>query len=192
MNGPTQAQREEAKRQAEIYDQDEKYMLAVVMWREALGEDSGTWPLEDTLIAWLVASRTAQAKAAAAGVGEPDKDEIIKAINHHISNLEGELCSLRAAEVGGGIGSFPEDDPRPGAFHRNAAAEVGPRYPAELFTTPEMLRDKLLEVEAATIERCAQELQNYWKQLDGVPRYYVQEAEKRISALKDKKPESKP
>jgi hypothetical protein len=55
----TQAQREEAKRQAEIYDQDEKYMLGVIMWREALNEDDGTWPLEDTLIAWLVDRITA-------------------------------------------------------------------------------------------------------------------------------------
>lgn len=42
------------------------------------------------------------------------------------------------------------------------------------------------------INECAQAAKDFADHLDGVPRYYVQEAVAKILALNDKKPESKP
>jgi hypothetical protein len=62
-----------------------------------------------------------------------------------------------------------------------AAAEVGEPMIHEVQRRALI---KCEEIEAATIEHCAQALREYWQQLDGVPRYYVQEAETRIRKLK--------
>lgn len=68
--------------------------------------------------------------------------------------------ALAAAQVGGGIGSFPEDDPRPGAFH---AAQVG--EPLDNSHMIDALIDERVraydEGVAATIERCAQVAETY-------------------------------
>jgi hypothetical protein len=71
----------------------------------------------------------------------------------------------------GGLGSFPEDDPRPGAFH--AAAQVGEQkiWPKEFWD--EAMRLRRREEQNATIERCAQVIQEFdecdaWSKVDGL------------------------
>jgi hypothetical protein len=47
--------------------------------------------------------------------------------------------------------------------------------------------ERLGEIRAATIDECVKVVKDFADHLDGVPRYYVQEAAAKILALKDKK-----